>query len=109
MLTHTVTDARAWRAATVDDRASWYYRLSDRCLAAIDETIDRLRQQPRTTTDLRVSDTPLAECADDLAPVRTALEAGRGFAILEGPTEPAARRPSSRPATGSSASSWARR
>src|SRR5262245_31726776 len=88
MLTHSVTDPRAWRAATIDDRGSWYYRLSPRCVAAVDETIGRLRHQSYTTTDLRVSETPCAACADDLEPVRAALETGRGFAILEGPGEP---------------------
>jgi hypothetical protein len=88
MLTHTVTGPRAWRAATIDERTSWYYRLPQRCLAALDETIGRLRQQPRATTELRVSATPCAAYGDDLEPVRAALETGRGFAILEGPGEP---------------------
>jgi alpha-ketoglutarate-dependent taurine dioxygenase len=88
MLTQTVTDPRAWRAATVDDRSSWYYRLSERCLAAVDETIARLRHRPQATTDLQVSETPCAQCADELEPVRAVLETGRGFAILEGPGEP---------------------
>jgi hypothetical protein len=84
MLTQLVTGSRAWRANTIDDARSWYYPLSDRCLAAIDQTVAQFRHQPRPTTDLRVSDTPLAACAGDLRPVLAALETGRGFAILSG-------------------------
>jgi hypothetical protein len=84
MLTHLVTDARAWRASTIDDRRSWYFPLPRRCLAALEETIRHLRRQPRTATELRLSETPCARCAGDLLPVAAALETGRGFAIIEG-------------------------
>jgi hypothetical protein len=84
MLTHTVSDPRAWRASTVDARRSWYYPLSRRCLAALDETLAQLHDKRQTTTDLRVSETPCVGCADDLQPVLAALERGRGFVILEG-------------------------
>jgi alpha-ketoglutarate-dependent taurine dioxygenase len=86
MLTHTVTDARAWRFDTLDDRQAWYYPLSPRCLAALDETIRRLRRQPRPTTALCAAEEPCAACAGELQPARTALESGRGFVLLEGPT-----------------------
>ena len=79
-----VTDPRAWRATTIDERRSWYYPLPERCLAALDDTIRQLRREPRTLTEVRVSDTPCAHCEDDLAPVLAALEAGRGFSIIEG-------------------------
>lgn len=85
MLSHAITDARAWRSGTIDDRRSWYYPLSPRCLDALDQTIQRLRQQPRPTTELRAADEPCAACAEELQPVRNALENGRGFAILPGP------------------------
>jgi hypothetical protein len=84
MLTHTVTGPRAWRATTIDERESWYYPLSDRCLTALDETILRLWREQRTTTELRVSETPCSGCADELRPVLAALEAGRGFAVIQG-------------------------
>jgi len=86
MLTRTVDDPRAWRCDTIDDRQTWYYSLSPRCLAALDETICRLRAQPRPVTELRAADEPCAACADELRQVRIALESGRGFAILRGPT-----------------------
>lgn len=85
MLTHTITDARAWRDDTIDDRQAWYYPLSPRCLAALDETIRRLRQQPRPATALRAAQEPCAACAEELQSVRTALGSGRGFAIIQGP------------------------
>src|SRR5215471_8624866 len=84
MLTHLVSDPRAWRATTIDERRSWYYPLSERCLAALDEIIRQLRREPRPTTELQLSETPCAGCADDLRPVLEALEEGRGFAIIEG-------------------------
>jgi hypothetical protein len=84
MLTNPITDARAWRATTLDPRATWYYPLSERCRAALDETFEKLRQKPRPVTQLRVDETPCAACAEDLQPVRRALESGRGFAIIEG-------------------------
>ncbi len=85
MLTHTITDARAWRADTIDDRQAWYYSLSPRCLAALEETIRRLRQQARPATALDAAKEPCAVCAAELQPVRAALENGRGFAILADP------------------------
>jgi alpha-ketoglutarate-dependent taurine dioxygenase len=84
MLTHPITDARAWRATTLDLGTAWYYPLSERCRAALDETNEKLRQEPRPVTQLRVDETPCAACAEDLQPVRHALESGRGFAIIGG-------------------------
>jgi alpha-ketoglutarate-dependent taurine dioxygenase len=84
MLTHLVADRRAWRASTIDDSRSWYHPLSERCLAALDDTIRQLRREPRPITELRVSDTQLARFAEDLQPTLAALEAGRGFVILKG-------------------------
>jgi alpha-ketoglutarate-dependent taurine dioxygenase len=84
MLTKTITGPRAWRATTLDDPRSWYYPLSGRCLAALDETLGRLRWEPRPVTELRAADYPLAGCAEELRPALAALEDGRGFVILEG-------------------------
>lgn len=86
MLSHTFDDARAWRSSTIDDRQAWYYSLSPRCLAALDETIRRCREQPRPVTELRAAKEPCAACAEEFRPAQTALESGRGFAILRGPT-----------------------
>lgn len=85
MLTHTITDARAWRAGTIDNCQAWYYPLSSRCLDALDETIRRHRRQQRPATSYRAVEEPCAACAEELQPVRSALEDGRGFAIIQGP------------------------
>jgi hypothetical protein len=85
MLTHSVTNPRAWRAGTIDEPRSWYYRLSDRSLAALDQTVRRLRERPRPTTGLCALEEPCAGCAEELRPVHMALENGRGFAALRGP------------------------
>jgi hypothetical protein len=84
MLTHPITGPRAWRAVTIDERRSWNYPLSQRCLTALDETIHQLRSHPRTIAELQVPDTPCAACVPDLQPARATLETGRGFVILEG-------------------------
>jgi alpha-ketoglutarate-dependent taurine dioxygenase len=86
MLSHAITDARAWRSSTIDDRQSWYYPLSPRCLDALDATIRQLRQQPQSTTALCAAELPVAACAEEFQPVRAALERGRGFVILQGLT-----------------------
>ena len=83
----TSTDPRAWRAETIDDRGSWCYLLSDRCLSQLDETVAALRDgQPVTTAC--VSEAQRAACRDALQSVSAALESGRGFAIIDGvPTD----------------------
>jgi alpha-ketoglutarate-dependent taurine dioxygenase len=86
MLTQTITGPRAWRSNTIDDRHAWYYPLSPRCLDALDETIRRLREQPRPALELCAAELPIAGCAGEFQPIRSALEHGRGFAILQGPT-----------------------
>jgi alpha-ketoglutarate-dependent taurine dioxygenase len=86
MLTLLITDPRAWRGNSVDERQQWICPLSPRCLAALDETIHQLRRQPRPTIEMRATDSACSACAPELEPVRTALESGRGFAILRGLT-----------------------
>lgn len=85
MLKQSITDARAWQSGNIDERRSWYYPLSPRFLDALDATVRRLRQQPCPPTMLCVGEEPCAAGADELQPVKTALECGRGFAILRGP------------------------
>ncbi|MBI3412442.1 MAG: TauD/TfdA family dioxygenase [Planctomycetes bacterium] len=84
MLTSEITDARAWRTDTLDDRSSWFYPLPEPCLMALERAIQRLRREPRRLGEVRASQYLDAGAAADLAPVRTALEQGRGFAIVEG-------------------------
>jgi hypothetical protein len=82
MLTQTVADPRAWRADTVDEPDSWYYPLSERSQSALAAALADCRRDPRPVTDLRPPESLRAACADDLRPVRAALEEGRGFAII---------------------------
>ncbi len=73
-------DPRAWTAATADAPETWYYRLPADCLRHLDEQ----GRDPRPVTDLRLPPAARAACRDALADVARALEAGRGFAIIEG-------------------------
>lgn len=82
MLTSIITDARAWRAGTID--TAWRYRLSERCLTGVDAAIQRLRREPCAPTAPRADDWLDAACVREMAPVRAALEEGRGFAIVYG-------------------------
>jgi alpha-ketoglutarate-dependent taurine dioxygenase len=79
MPTTSVPDRRAWRGDTLAGD-SWYYPLSDTCLAALTES---LRDLPETVTDLRVTERQRAACRECLEPVRRALESGSGVAILD--------------------------
>lgn len=84
MLTSTITDARAWRASTIDDASAWRYRLPTRYLAGIDAAIERCRREAGPPTALDAAKCLDAGCIADMAPVRAALEQGRGFAIVYG-------------------------
>ena len=84
MLSKPIFDARAWRFDTIDERQLWYYPLSPRCRAALDETIRRLRERPQPVTALCAAEEPCAAFVEELEPARNALENGRGFVVLQG-------------------------
>jgi hypothetical protein len=86
MLTHTSADPRAWTAESIDDQNAWYYPLPGACEAAFEQVQRDLRRVPKPTTEIRLPDSVRAGCAEELQSVRAALETGRGFAIIEGPT-----------------------
>jgi alpha-ketoglutarate-dependent taurine dioxygenase len=71
-----VNDARAWTAASIDDRKTWHYPLPDACRAAFEQH-RRESGHPILPAKTRMA------CAESLRPVLTALEKGRGFAIVE--------------------------
>lgn len=78
-------DPRAWTAATIDRASSWYFPLPETCWAAFEQI---QRDRPHATqalTAIQLPDPLRQRCAEALLPVRTALETGRGFAIVEGP------------------------
>lgn len=88
------TDERAWRTTTIDEPTSWYSSLSEDCFSAFDAWIQHLRCQSRPITEISIHeslfDIPIkagvsarSACTECLQPVLTALNAGRGFAIVE--------------------------
>jgi alpha-ketoglutarate-dependent taurine dioxygenase len=82
--TIAAADPRLWSAATIDPPASWYYSLPDACSREIEATLSDLRGQPRPLTAVRVPAERLAALQASMAPVRDALEDGRGFATVNG-------------------------
>src|SRR5262245_26623975 len=76
----TTSDARAWRADTVDPPANWYCPLSESALSALEQSVREGRDKP--VTELPASDRLRVTCANDLRPVSEAMETGRGFAVV---------------------------
>ncbi len=83
MLTQTITDPRAWTAATIDDPSYWYCPLPQACVSAFTEVRSSFQWTPRPKIVL--PEASRAACAQALAPVRDVLENGRGFVIIESP------------------------
>ena len=87
ILSERMDDARAWTAATIDEPASWHYALNAECVSELDEL---LQSDPAasagTVTDIRI-DGGLPACSRHLQPAREVLEQGRGFVILDSPTQ----------------------
>lgn len=83
MLTDVLTDIRAWDASTVDAPSSWFYTLPEACLAAFEECIKIQRRSSQPITELQLQKSLRDACAEPLQPVLTALNSGRGFAIVE--------------------------
>jgi Taurine catabolism dioxygenase TauD, TfdA family len=79
MAPREVADARAWTALTIDAPSAWRYPLPAICASALAQ----LRARDEPITGLTIGDADRAEWAAALAPVHDALEAGRGFAIIE--------------------------
>jgi hypothetical protein len=81
-------DPRKWSAATIDDRAAWNYRLRPPARAALARAAHELGDDPRVIVHRAAPEAAVEAWQDDLAPVREALEHGRGFAILDEFAEP---------------------
>src|SRR5438067_10155165 len=75
-------DPRAWRADTIDAPETWYHPLSERSLSALSRSVKEWRPGAQPVTALRASEELRAACEEDIVPVRSALEDGRGFAII---------------------------
>jgi len=89
MLSDVITDSRAWTAESIDDGASWRYTLTPACFAELDAFLAQRRGQSLPTTEVRIESADFPACAALLADALTALESGRGFAIVEQDMYPA--------------------
>ena len=85
MQSEAVVDCRAWTAATIDDASTWYYPLPQRCWRAYQPAMQEAAKSSQSVTTIRLPSATRRACAAALQPVLTALEAGRGFAIVEPP------------------------
>ncbi len=75
-------DPRAWRADTVDGPSSWRTLLSEQSLQALEQADRDWRSTSQPLISLAHSDQLADACATNLAPVRDALEVGRGFVVI---------------------------
>lgn len=78
----SILSPSAWRAATIDDPARWYYPLSGGALTAIHGTIRDLRGRP--IQEVTIPDGARQVLRESLEPIVAALEAGRGFGVITG-------------------------
>jgi hypothetical protein len=85
MTNQAIAGPRAWTAASVDDERCWYYPLPDACWTVFDAVREAQRKAPQPLTGIGLPDAVRAEFRAALAPVRMALESGRGFAVVQGP------------------------
>ena len=84
MLQEAIRDARAWTTTSIDDSSYWYYPVPDACMRAFEQ----MRHREGPTPGAPLAADQRSACAAALAPVLSALEMGRGFAIIEGPDLP---------------------
>jgi hypothetical protein len=84
MLTKTISGPRAWNSSSLDDKSKWYFSIPPDLLLALDQSVQELTKHPQPVTSLRVADFRCKTLAPILQPVRAALDAGRGFVIIEG-------------------------
>lgn len=78
-----VLGPRAWTAATIDPAPAWYYPLPPACLEIFDRAVSKWRSAQSRVTDVRLDDRERETCAAALRPVSTALDDGRGFAVID--------------------------
>jgi alpha-ketoglutarate-dependent taurine dioxygenase len=79
---------RAWRAADLGPESSWRCPLPARSAAAILELARELASGRVSLVETQLSDRDRLAWSADYAPVADALENGRGFVILSGPSDP---------------------
>jgi hypothetical protein len=82
--TAIATDRRAWSAATIDAPSAWYESLPESCWSIVERKLTEWRRQSVPITTITVSAAERAEAAAALGPILDALEAGRGFTVIDG-------------------------
>jgi hypothetical protein len=82
--TATANHRRAWRVATIDHPSAWYEPLPEGCWSLVERKLEQLRRDGLPTTAIVVSAAERAEASAALGPIHEALEAGRGFTIIDG-------------------------
>ncbi len=82
-LTEVIADARAWTSGTIDPPASWTSTLSASCVAELEEYVRERETDSRALATTSIGDAPFPFCRSCLGTVRSALDGGRGFAIVE--------------------------
>jgi alpha-ketoglutarate-dependent taurine dioxygenase len=75
--------ASAWTKSTIDSNRSWYYSLPPDAIHLFSKTVADYRAGRRKITDLSPTDEEREACRGFIDPVRSALESGRGFAIID--------------------------
>jgi alpha-ketoglutarate-dependent taurine dioxygenase len=82
MLDREIHSKIAWKNSQVSE-ADWLIPVSDALLEEIDQVIDVLSKNPVETTALCVSDYPMPHADALMAKVKTILDEGVGFAIVD--------------------------
>jgi alpha-ketoglutarate-dependent taurine dioxygenase len=78
----------AWTADTVDGPGHWFYELTPPFRCDLREAAQALAVGPGPMTEAGLPPEVTAAWAAELAPVRDALDHGRGFAIVDGVADP---------------------
>ncbi len=82
MLDRVIRGHKAWRRESLR-REDWCLDIPDTCLAEIDAVVECLRANPVPTIALDANDYRLTACRRLMKRVRTVLEEGVGFAVLD--------------------------
>jgi alpha-ketoglutarate-dependent taurine dioxygenase len=82
MLERAIRGRKAWRTSSLR-REDWIVPISDACLAEIDALIGVLRLNPVPTVALDITDYSLSACRKMMKRLRTKLDKGVGFAVLD--------------------------
>jgi alpha-ketoglutarate-dependent taurine dioxygenase len=82
MVLQTVSDPRAWSAATVDRTERWFHPLPTSLLAEL-EAVAAAAPPGQSLVNLRLPEQQRRELADGTQEVLADLEGGRGFVIID--------------------------